>query len=110
MNQQLVQLAPEDNAMITVTVENNTETNIRLQNRTVIGWLYEVEAILPCMEKATTQASGQQSETVNSNKVEVNEKSTATVNEHPKGNPEKTSWDPPVDLTHLTVALNSKRK
>ncbi|KAM7380050.1 hypothetical protein PAMP_003371 [Pampus punctatissimus] len=45
VKQQLVQLFTEDKATSTVVVENNTDDDIRLQNRTVLGWLYAVDAV-----------------------------------------------------------------
>jgi len=50
----LVQLPSKDKA----TIFENTEDDVRLQNRTVLGWLYAVDAVKEAEENAHLSHKG----------------------------------------------------
>lgn len=89
IREQLLQLTPDDETKVEVTVENMTDNDVVFCS-TLLGWLHSVEAIYPsqakCMESQLTQSL------VHSVSPPV-ESSQITPAE---------PWDPPVDLSHVT--------
>lgn len=53
----MVQLPSKDKATIFVVIENK-EDDVRLQNRTVLGWLYAVDAVKEAEENAHLSHKG----------------------------------------------------
>lgn len=106
VKQQLVQLPSEDKATITVVIENNTDNDIRLQNRIVFGWLYAVKHL---EEKVTPTALESQNESGDLQKDDQVERyQTTTVKECNESKQEKQLWDPPIDFSHLTSEQQQK--
>ncbi len=50
-----MQLPREDKEVISFVIENNTDDDIRLQNRTILGSLYAIDAVENIEEKATPE-------------------------------------------------------
>lgn len=98
-----MQLPSEDKATISVVVENNTGDDIRLQNRTVLGWLYAVDTVKSAEEKVTDVVA--EPETENGDLKPCQETTEKKCN---GSQPEKQLWDPPVDLSHLTPEQQDK--
>ncbi len=55
VKQRLMQLPREDKEVISFVIENNTDDDIRLQNRTILGSLYAIDAVENIEEKATPE-------------------------------------------------------
>lgn len=87
---QLIQLPPEDKVKVEVTVENMTDHDIVLGSRTTLGWLHSVDAVYPSQPKSMESQQTQSSAHSVSPSVE------------PRKTTQAESWDPPVDLSHLT--------
>lgn len=95
-----------DKATIAVVIENNTDDDIRLQNRTILGWLFAVDAVKDIEEKATSETSNENGDLSRNDQVKPYQETT--VGNCNKGETEKQLWDPPVDLAHLTPEQQQK--
>ncbi|XP_037643835.1 uncharacterized protein LOC119498836 [Sebastes umbrosus] len=87
---QLIELPPEDNGNIEVTVENMTDNDITLCSRTTLGWLHSVDAIYPLQTKPTE-----------GEKPQTSDSSVAPPVQQSGSESQGERWDPAVDLSHL---------
>lgn len=106
VKQQLVQLPSADKTAISVVIENNTNDDIRLQNRTILGWLYAVDTVKDIKEKATSETSNENGDLSRNDQVKLCPETTE--GKCNKNETEKQLWDPPVDLEHLTPEQQHK--
>lgn len=104
--QQLVQLASTDKATISVVAENNTDDEIRLQNRTVLGRIYAVGVVKNVEEKATCESQNQNRDLSNNGQVKPCQRTTMERSNESK--PQQLLWDPSVNLSHLTSEQQQK--
>ncbi|XP_030590038.1 uncharacterized protein LOC115783375 [Archocentrus centrarchus] len=95
---QLIHIPTDEGAKISIVVENHTDNNIRLQNRTIIGSLFTVDHIQEVKE--VTKRSQSESGHAHTKDMKV-----TSDNE---GKNDKQIWDPPVDISHLTVEQQDK--
>ncbi|KAI4885982.1 hypothetical protein NFI96_028798, partial [Prochilodus magdalenae] len=90
IREQVVQLPRQEHGKIEVTVENTTGNDIILQGRTTLGWLHSVDSVYPLQARPM---ESQESELENNNTL---------LTQHPIAEIQSESWDPCVDLSHLS--------
>lgn len=90
IREQLIELSPEDNGKIEVTVEHMTD-NIVLCSRTTLGLLHSVVATYPLQIKSAEEQTPQASDS-----------SATPPAQQLSGESRGGPWDPPVDLSHLS--------
>lgn len=95
VKEQLIQLSTENNLCVVVTVENTTDKDITLQNRTVLGRLHAIAVAYPV--EVTPPVQKQMSP--QSKPIAFTQAEEELCSEEPK-----ELWDPPVDLSHLSAA------
>lgn len=92
VREQLV-VFPQDNARVTVAVENGTDRDITLCGRTTLGWLHSVDSVCPLEPKQPPSPP---------------EGSTTLGEVQSSQVPPDELWDPPVDLSHLSEGQQQK--
>ncbi|TKS65275.1 Retrovirus-related Pol polyprotein [Collichthys lucidus] len=91
IREQLIELPTGDNSRIEVTVENMTDNDIVLCSRTTLGLLHSVVTIYPLQAKSAEEHISKASDS-----------SATPPAQQLSGESRGESWDPPVDLSHLS--------
>lgn len=94
VKEQMIQLPCENGGRITVAVENTTDDSITLQSRTVLGGLHAVDVVHHLEVNPSSLQTQPSLSSQHSVSPLLGDQSTI---------PERERWDPPVDLSHLTV-------